>query len=1082
MKILKIRFKNLNSLYGEWEIDFSSDAYLANGIFSITGPTGAGKSTILDAICLALYGRTPRLKSISKSSNQLMSRQTGECFSEVTFETRSGTFRSIWSQHRARKKADGSLQNAHHELYEAESGNILASQLKETATLIEEKTGMDFDRFTRSILLAQGGFAVFLQANPDDRAPILEQITGTEIYSLISVKVHERLKSENEKLEILQAATAGIELLTIEQETELDNNIKEGKKQKSDLEGENKTLTDSITWLNNISKLQKDLEILKDDAEKLTAESEAFVPEREKLQLANKAAELDSIYATLNSYRTQQKTETDNQRIYQDQLPALQVQQKTRTEQQQSAIEEVFKAKQALQTELILIKEVRQLDIIISEKQKELKNVQSEAKKIEANIIANQENKQKITDAQEKLNSQLKDISAYLDNNAADSDLIEEYTGIRERILSLKKADIELQNLIKSLTPQKKKADQDLKSFGDLQEKKKGLTEKLQAAQKEIEKNEAQISILLNNRLLREYRADYEHLLKEKAFINKISSLEAERKKLIDEQPCPLCGSEIHPYALGNIPEIDEVQRKIDDLKILIDKIDYLETRKTELDKSNNDLKTELHGLELQCQIANQKQQQAKYDLDKLRKEIETKTADNDQIITSALKILQKFGINELPVAKLDVILTKMQNRLKLWQATQQKITRIKEEHLHLSSDLTTLITLYDSLISQQKDKNTQLNGIKTEFRDLNKKRQTLYADKSPDAEELRLTELQEKAESDLETTRKYLQQTNDKLNELNTTITNLHKSIAAREITLQKLEPDFIAACRNAGFESENLLISCQMPPAARNQLAEKAKNLDYKLTEISSRKTDCEKKLTIEKEKNLTLSTLEELQQKKSETDTRINVISENIGACNQKLIANQAAKIKLKNKQQEIDAQKIECSRWKMLHDLIGSADGKKFRNFAQGLTFEMMIAHANQQLVRMNDRYLLVHDKQNPLELNVIDNYQAGEERSTKNLSGGESFLVSLALALGLSQMASHKVQVDSLFLDEGFGTLDEDALETALESLATLQQSGKLIGIISHVPALKDRISTQIKVIPQNGGKSQINGPGISNFF
>jgi len=142
---------------------------------------------------------------------------------------------------------------------------------------------------------------------------------------------------------------------------------------------------------------------------------------------------------------------------------------------------------------------------------------------------------------------------------------------------------------------------------------------------------------------------------------------------------------------------------------------------------------------------------------------------------------------------------------------------------------------------------------------------------------------------------------------------------------------------------------------------------------------------------------------------------------------------------------------------------------------------MIAHANQQLARMSDRYLLVHDKANPLELNVIDNYQAGEERSTKNLSGGESFLVSLALALGLSQMASHKVQVDSLFLDEGFGTLDENALDTALESLASLQQTGKLIGIISHVAALKDRISTQIIVTPQNGGKSTITGPGISNI-
>jgi exonuclease SbcC len=127
--------------------------------------------------------------------------------------------------------------------------------------------------------------------------------------------------------------------------------------------------------------------------------------------------------------------------------------------------------------------------------------------------------------------------------------------------------------------------------------------------------------------------------------------------------------------------------------------------------------------------------------------------------------------------------------------------------------------------------------------------------------------------------------------------------------------------------------------------------------------------------------------------------------------------------------------------------------------------------------MSDRYILVRDSTEPLELNVIDNYQAAEIRSTKNLSGGESFLVSLALSLGLSAMAGRTVRVDSLFLDEGFGTLDEDALEIALETLSGLQRDGKLIGIISHVPALKERIGTQIQVEAGNAGRSSLQGPG-----
>jgi exonuclease SbcC len=185
MKILDIRFKNLNSLTGEWHIDFTHPDYSSDGIFAIIGPTGSGKTTILDAICLGLYGRTPRLEKVTKSTNEIMSRQAGECYAEVTFETQKGRYRCHWSQRRARKKPDGELQPARHEIADVHSDKVLESKITHVDELVEKVTGMDFDRFTRSMLLAQGGFAAFLQAPPDKRAPILEQITGTEIYSYI---------------------------------------------------------------------------------------------------------------------------------------------------------------------------------------------------------------------------------------------------------------------------------------------------------------------------------------------------------------------------------------------------------------------------------------------------------------------------------------------------------------------------------------------------------------------------------------------------------------------------------------------------------------------------------------------------------------------------------------------------------------------------------------------------------------------------------------------------------------------------------------------------------------------------------
>ncbi|MFN9605718.1 MAG: AAA family ATPase [Planctomycetota bacterium] len=217
MRILKVRFKNLNSLVGDWSIDFTDPAYTSNGIFAITGPTGAGKTTILDAICLALYGQTPRLGGISQSSNEIMSRRASESEAEVMFETAEGRFRCVWQQRRARNKADGLLQAPKRELTDAATELPLETQIRGVAERVEAITGMDFVRFTRSMMLAQGAFAAFLQSDANNRSDILERITGTEIYSEISKRVFEKKKTETQRLEQLQGEFAGIEVLNAEQ-------------------------------------------------------------------------------------------------------------------------------------------------------------------------------------------------------------------------------------------------------------------------------------------------------------------------------------------------------------------------------------------------------------------------------------------------------------------------------------------------------------------------------------------------------------------------------------------------------------------------------------------------------------------------------------------------------------------------------------------------------------------------------------------------------------------------------------------------------------------------------------------------
>jgi len=1074
MKILELRFKNLNSLYGEWVIDFTDAEYASNGIFALTGPTGAGKSTILDAICLALYGATPRLGKITKSGNEIMSRQTGECYAEVLFESQDGRFRCHWEQRRARTKADGKLQDQEHQIADA-AGNLIETKKSLVGDVIVEKTGMDFDRFTRSILLAQGGFDTFLKADAEQKSLILEQITGTGIYSEISKRVHERRREENEKLNILMAETSGIVILEPAEEQEVQEDLQAKQKQESELADQSTTFTEAIAWLTSIEELKKEIHSLSGEADQLKSDTEAFKPDRTKLEQANKAASLEGTYVNLTSLRKLQVEDQTAFTTLNTSVPEIESSANKQAKVLKNAEELSQQAKEELRSSAPLIQKVRSLDQKIGEQTKTISEMEGACSKEEAQIRIAKEARGKELEKRTVAEETLEATEKYLNENAQDEWLVSGLAGVEEQFNSLLAKKIELEQKETLLIKADEVVSDAEKELDKASRQCKVKRKELKLAAEQVEQRKEALRQLLGEKLLREYRSEKESLLREMGFIRKIEELEHHRAKLEDGKPCPLCGSNHHPFAEGNVPAPDSIEQRIESLTALIDTADEHESAIKDLQQAESVAQKNLNQSEkLETEAINAKNNAeiSKAALKEAITELQAGFAD----LTSALaKKLQPLGVTELPESEVESLLVSLQSRLKAWQEKQKQKSEIEKQLAGIDSEVNRIKAVIETQVQALTEKQKKLERLKLELTDAIDERKHLYGDKNPDEEEKSLQTTIENAEVAEKTAGNLNDELQKKLTTARTQIESLKERIEQRTPELKSAEIDFLEVLTPAGFADESAFLSARLPQAERESLNARAKTLENAETELQAKQKDRETRLAKEIAKKVTDKTLAELEPEFRKIKESLKELADAIAGIKHKLNENAQAKERIKEKQEAIAIQKKECHRWEQLHDLIGSADGKKYRSFAQGLTFELMVSYANRQLTKMTDRYLLIRDEQ--LGLNVIDNYQAGEIRSTKNLSGGESFIISLTLALGLSKMASQKVRVDSLFLDEGFGTLDEEALETALETLSGLQQDGKLIGIISHVSALKERISTQINIKPTSGGRSTLSGPG-----
>jgi ATPase involved in DNA repair len=1089
MKILKLKFKNINSLSGENEIDFTQSVFTNEGLFAITGKTGAGKSSILDAISLALYGKTPRVE-ISGNENAVMTRGEKDCYSEIIFEVAGKTWKSSWKQERTRT---GNLKPVVRQISDS-NNKIIADQLRACDTRIVEILGLTFDQFTKVILLAQGSFAAFLEADKNDKGALLEQITGTESYGEISRRVFERSKAEKEKLDKVLFELEAIKILSEEEIKNLNDEIAAFETEKTQLDQELQKIETAKKWLSDLDSLQKQID-----------ETKRKLPELEVKTITTKEA-FDALERALKALKEEQKE-----------------------------LEPLFK-------------KVRELDTKISEKEKLLHPILTAISDLEKKLHelsqtletqhSNLGKAEKLLEAKRKWASEHQKYEELVSTYAA---IENEYRQLISSFKEIENLNAEITNLQKDLKSKEAALQQAAKIFT---EKEKDLAEKiieletkkteyatildgkeLVAIQTEKEnisglyhqiKNLIQVerAIAANQKEIEDFAGKIRQLdsfiqeLSEKIETDKITidhldrqinlldenikltktiqSLDELRHTLKDGEACPLCGALDHPYARGNVPQMGEKEIELANFKK-----QWQEITKT-VQQNEKNLAT--YNSDRDNALKN-KAKEEKYLSDNLEKQKE--------ILAEIKSIRVDFMIpdGENKIEELKEILSRKQAELKKITATIERAINCEKQLIKLRDR--EIPALQREKEAALKSKNEAETAQKLAEQQLNDK-QKLAATAKDKYEKERaslLVKLQDYGVENMEELKRCLDAWNEnkkQTEELTNLITTLKSSIALNRKELENLEKSLTEKQNDKlSIETEKQLLSAQRKEIFGEKSVEEEENLlkrRIEAAEAARVKTEKEKnEANTELEKNraivsekeneraekqalkITVKSFEELQAEGETGKKKADELSQKIGANKQTLRYN-TENLKISgNKLKEKDRQQAIFNQWAKLNELIGSGDGKKYRNFAQALTFEHLISLSNRQLQKMSDRYLLKRsgDSTDPFELSVIDKFQNSEERTAQNLSGGEKFIVSLSLALGLANMAGKNMRIDTMFIDEGFGTLDSDYLDVALNALSNLQSEGKIIGVISHLTELKERISTHIEVVPMGNGHSKI---------
>lgn len=1081
MRILKIHFKNLNSLAGEWEVNLTSPEYRQEGCFLITGPTGAGKSTLLDAISLALYGRTPRLKELSAARNEIMTRHTSECFAEVDFHTPEGIFRAHWNHKRSQRSKNPFGQTSR-KLYRLTDGlpEIIADNKNDTRGAIDSCTGLNYDQFTRAIMLAQGEFAQFLKAKEKEKAPILEKLTSTEIYSELSkyasTKTKELKKSVEEKSQALQA----VNIIAQETVAAMTSQLAGDEAQLKELALRQHQCGENLHWLKQIAAIKGEGASLDNKRRELLERQRQFAPTAEKLALATLAAPLGESYASLLSLRQQKAVAEKQQQATATELNRSW--EKLAACQKQMAVARIALdgAQKAAYAARPVLNEIRLLDQEIAKLKERIGVLQSKQHECERQRDSVARQQTQVATKEKDVKDEMARLAAWREDHSADAWLVENLGMLKGQLAQL----AEKRQLLANTRQQKGAVQREIALRDDNLAR---LGQKLASDQESIvrlqdslqQMQRKQCSLLGDNTIsgLKELLAAKRNSLLQATVIKK---LEDHRAELVDGQPCPLCGALEHPYALSdNLPQPDALQRECATLEKGIGDIESLGSQIQQT-------RSQLQADEVALQALRQTIDSQKYERDlttrrikTLQEEIDAQEKTMEEIISSLDLSLRPLG--QTAAQDSAALLADLDKRLCNWQASESRVRELTLQLQQVHADLAAIMASMTATQTNLANAQAEATAARTELAAGRERRREKFGDGDVASEEKRLEKAVEKAQREMEAQQHLETQCQGETARL----AGIADKIAADLDTLspQCLEAERSFAAQLASHSwDENEYLGYRQNAATIALWQEQQQHLADEEGKLASLLNDNAARLEQELAKGLTNKTLEEVEAERLRLEKCLDELHRIVAQNREKLDQNRANIAKGEQLRQELEISRQEYARWDELNDVIGSADGKKFSAFAQSLTLDALIAHANAQFTQLMDRYRFrrASGDDGP-GLEVIDSYHADEIRPLQNLSGGETFLASLALALGLSAMASRNTPIGSLFLDEGFGSLDEDTLDNAITTIKSLRSSGKLIGIISHVEALKTHLPTQIEVRQISSGRSALIGPGCKRL-